>query len=742
MRNTLLAILLIHSGQVLAADDDQWQFCASPSVFDRTIELPQFDIPDQINITANSAITSADNISRFDGNVVIEQQGFRLQADSVIYNRSTEQMHIPTPLHVDNKDLVLDSSGGKLDIENKRSEFSDVKYIIPGSHLQGSTPLIKLDGEKQSYLKDALFSSCEPGREAWTFSASELILDHEDESGVGKHVLVQVKHVPILYLPYISFPIGERRRSGLLAPELKLSHDVNGYEITLPYYWNIAPNQDAIITPHYMRKRGLQLQTQYRYLTRSSSGQFDIEYLNDDNLNNEDRYITHFNNRSTLAKDLSLTIDVRDASDSDYLIDFGDSLALSSVTHLERRADLKYKLGDWSMALSAQSFQTIDENIAETAYPYRRLPQFTVDGSQDIIKDSLKLDLEAEWVSFAHESDQKITGDRLDIFPRLVWPFEGSYWFVKPSVGYRHSAYDMTDATGNPADIENRNVPVYSLDTGLYFDRKHSENTTQTLEPRLFYLKVPAEDQDAYPLFDTTELDFSFAQLFRDNRFSGVDRVADANQLTAAVTTRFINDKTGDETFSASIGQIHYFDDREVTLQETVGDTLTEKKSDLAGELGTQFGDWSANLAVQWDQQRDETDKGNVFLHYKADNRHIFNIGYRFRRDQSATYNPLLNTEQSDISFRMPIGGGWSVLSRWNYDLTNEKSLETIGGLEYDSCCWTFRLISSGHVKLNDDNDEVFDRAILFSLILKGLGSAGPANKELENAILGFKPEY
>jgi len=736
-------MLTVSAIPVIAEDEDAfdlWSMCTdSRSVFNTKPVLPQISNPEQLDISAGSIQSIANGISLFENNVLVEKNGFRLTTDKLTYDKQSSKISLPHATHIENEKLIIDSEKGEMNNNTDSSSFSNVRFVIQSSHMQGSSPEIKLLGKDSTFLSQVNFSSCEPGKESWVFSASDLKLDHIDESGTARHVVIRVKDVPIFYLPYISFPLGERRRSGILTPELKFSSSRNGNEFSLPYYWNIAPNQDATITPVYLEKRGIQLKTNYRYLTSGSDGELDIEYLDDDKLTGEERYLSKLVHHTKLSDHLDFNIDATAASDSHYLNDFGQSLELSSTTHLQQSAYFQYNRGNWRSKLLEQKFQTTDDTIALGSRPYRRRPQLTVSGTESITDNGLKFQLTSEWVNFSHQDSSKKQGYRTDLYPKLSWPAQGSYWFLTPTIGHRFTAYDVTDTSGAELDLDDRSLPIVQMDSGLFFERQFSKKYTQTLEPRLYYLNVPSADQSLIPLFDSSEPDFSFAQLFRDNRFNGADRVADANQLTTAVTTRLINDHNGNERFSASIGQIHYFDDREVSIKPDYNssDIQTVSSSDIAAEFVLRDDNWSYRLSALQDTETNDVE-GSFLYHYQSDNRHIINLGYRYRRDELAD-NQI---DQSDLSFKWPLTDHWSMLARWNYSLKDKRDLENIAGFEYNTCCWAFRVIGRGHLTQDEDNKDVFDRSVIFTLVLKGFGSTGKANQELERAILGFKPEY
>lgn len=736
---SLLLTAIAGTSQAEDEESDLWGMCSdTQSVFSKAPVLPSITDPEQIDISATTISSLKDGSTLFENNVLLEKKGFRLSTDKLSYSKKDSTLLLPAPLHIESETLSLNSAAGEMNSDKEISSFTDVRFVILSNHMQGSAPFVNIIGKDSTYFSKVTFSSCEPKKETWTFSADKLTLNHKEEYGSADNIVIRIKDTPIFYLPYVSFPLGERRRSGVLVPEISFSSGTNGNRFSLPYYWNIAPNQDATLTPVYLENRGLQLINNYRYLTSSSKGELDLDFISDDRLTDEERYYTKFVNKTKITKQLSFNIDASGASDNNYLTDFGQSLTASSVSHLQQAIDFQYRLGNWRSKLLQQQFQTINDTIALTSRPYRREPQLKVTGSESLGDSDIRFSLASEWVNFTHPSESEDNGYRTDIYPKFSWPLQASSWFFKPSLGQRLTAYDIVDGNDVAIDIDDRNLSIFQIDSGLFFERNFSKNLTQTLEPRLYYLNIPSADQSTIPLFDTSEPDFSFAQLFRENRFLGADRIGDANQLTTAVTTRVIDDENGNELFTASIGQIFYFDDREVNLEQNDTSIDSNSDSDIAAEFKIRKDDWNYRFSILQNTENNDIEKGSMRFHYQTDNRHIFNLAYRFRRDID---DPDKAIDQTDISIKWPVSDHWSGLARWNYSNKDNQDLATIIGFEYNSCCWAFRAIAEGHLVEDANGDDIFDRSIIFSLILKGFGSFGRANDELERAILGFHPE-
>jgi len=724
--------LLFFSSTIFSQPGDA---CQIPSGSFNRQAPPTFskDELDNVNISADQTLSDSKGNSTFQGNVIIEKHELRISADSATYSPTTEDININGNVHVDTNSMTINADIGLFSKSKQHVFFKGVEFQINDT-LRGKAASIIAAQETNSELSQTTITSCDLNDPDWRLNADNIRLNHKEEYGSADNVVLRFMEVPFLYIPYMEFPIGDRRRSGLLVPEAGYSSSRGG-ELTLPWYWNIAPNHDAILAPHFMSHRGTQLDAQYRFLTESTSGQFDTAYLNNDKITGENRYHLEYKQHTRFTSDLNMNIDIQDTSDTEYFNDFSNNLSTASVTHLNRKLELNYNKQYWRTHLLAQSYETLDTNIAIADRPYRRLPQLTLQGDQPITDSGLAFTLVTEWVDFAHEDDSTttITGSRLQFMPGLHWLTEGSFWFIDPAIKFSHAQYDVVDGTNTQQNIEDRNLTISSLDAGLFFERDLDSGLIQTLEPRIYYLYVPYRDQSQFPNFDTAASVFSTALLFRDNRFNGGDRIGDANQLTLALSSRFISSTTGSEYFRASIGQISYFEDRLVSLTGTIDN---DNKSDIIGELAANLNNWSLSASTQWDTDKKQSQRDNFLLHYQSDSKHIFNLG--LRNDRSIA--PEIR--QTDLSFLIPIYNQLSVFSRWNYSLEHNHDIEVIGGISYDSCCWSLQLMAQRRLTYTN-NIEEYDNAFMVQLVLKGLGSVSgnKVRNTLEHAILGYKED-
>ncbi len=690
-----------------------------------------------IQINADSAdLLHEERTAIFSGNVEVNWNTQSLEADQIRYNQANDTLDAQGNIYYQTPGLLLSGESAHMELTTDRGHMENTQYRFPARRVQGSAAEVEILDRDRSRYKDITYSTCAPGNNGWAVEANELEVDRASGMGTVYGGIVKFKGVPFFYLPYATFPIDNQRKSGFLVPSIGHSSET-GFDVTTPYYFNIAPSMDATFSPRYMSKRGWLLGGEFRYLTDWYNSQIRAEILPDDNSRGGDdedtlRGAFSYRGNSFPTTRWQLDTNINYVSDTDYVEDLSGSLSTSSARHLERRGDLRYLGDDWEFLGRLQHFQTIDQTIATVDRPYARLPQLKLSLEKEAL-GPLVTHLETEYVYF--DLDDTVHGHRFDISPGLSLQLRNSWGYLIPKISGRYTAYDLDDQTvGNPATPE-RSLYTASLDTGLIIEREGSwfgNAFTQTLEPRLFYLYTPRENQDELPVFDTSEFDLSFANLFRENRFNGADRVGDANHLTVALTSRTLDGGTGEELLHASIGQIFYFEDREVQLPGMM--EMDESSSAIVGEIAARLsGNWHTRATVQWDPHTsgDHTRQAAFHLYYRGDEGGLINLAHRYRAN-------LL--DQSDVSFRWPVTQRLSMVARWNHSWRENRDLEGFGGFEYDSCCWIFRAVARHYV-----NDESHDSNTAFfaQLELKGLTSLGSRiDNFLEDGILGYQSDY
>ncbi|MGD2138107.1 MAG: LPS assembly protein LptD [Gammaproteobacteria bacterium] len=682
-----------------------------------------------IDLRADNAQASGDgNVYTLTGNAVVRQRQQRLAADTIVYRQDADVVEAEGNLQLSAPGIMVEGTSGVLHPATEQGSLQEVSYVIPEQHGHGSAASVALDGRDRQQLAQVSYTTCPPGNDDWELSAKQLDLDHAEGTGTAHHAKLKLKGVPILYSPWLSFPIDDRRKSGLLFP--RYGHtESTGTDIIIPWYWNIAPNRDATIMPRYMSNRGVMLGGEFRYLTRNNRGKLTGEYLPSDNqFDNENRSLVSFIDRGNPFPRLDTRIKASNASDDYIFEDFGTTLVQTSQTNLERTAAADYHGNWWDLGVMVRDFQTLDPGDTSPSKPYKQLPKVSLEAAPGKRLYGFKLSAEAELDYFTISGDQ-VDGRRLDLLPRISYPITRPAWYVEPAVGLRQTYYDLDNVAAGQDDSPDRTTPIASLDAGTFFERNGQWGESayiQTLEPRLYYLYVPDKDQDSLPVFDTGDYDFNYWTLFRDNRFSGPDRMGDANQLTLALTSRILDPANGRERLRASLGQLYYFRDREVTLPGQPVET--ESSSNLIGELALALPrNWNAGADIHWDPHDSRTARNDYLIQYRGGPRQLVNLSYRQRRDTQ---------EQVDFSVLWPLTPSWHAVGRWYYSLQSSEILEAIAGIGYESCCWGVQLVGRSYLK-NSDEDRVDE--IFMQLELKGLGKLGNRIDDvLERGILDY----
>jgi LPS-assembly protein len=667
------------------------------------------------DIRARDLVSAQGGASIFSGAVELRRGGQQLHAEHLRYDQANDQTDASGHVVLqDAAGTIYQTEEAHLNLGTHIGYATEGTYRLAGARARGDAARIDFEGPDRTRLERARFTTCAPGQDDWFLRVSDLTLDTGNEIGIAHHSSIEFKGVPLLYLPYLSFPLSDQRKSGFLLPRLGSASN-RGLELATPYYFNLAPNYDDTLTPHVMTRRGLQLQNEFRYLTARSRGVLQLEELPNDRLaNGDNRAAGTFQHRQTFGPRWSGNVDIRAVSDKQYLADFGDDIGITSQTHLPQTAELDYRGSAWNFTARAATYQTIDPSILPADRPYARLPQLNLALTPAPVPNRVNYQFDSEAVYFTR--DVGVTGERLSVYPALSLPLSAAYGYLTPRIGVRHIAYHLA---GAPEATPALTRGVFSLDSGLYFERDgrwRDVPYVQTLEPRLYYLYVPRKAQDDLPNFDTSVPDLSFANLFRDNRFVGGDRIGDANQITAAVTTRFFDDRDGAERARASLGRIYYLQDRAVNLP---AGTDTAAASDIIGEAGLRLARaWYGRAQAAWDRTGGHLQQYGLFLQYNPARNRIVNLGKQFTRGQ---------IEQTDVSTEWPIAGRWSLRGRSIYSWRDHRNVDSYAGVEYNACCWAVRLLGRRYLSVDTlhDNAAKQNSAILFEFELTGLTRLG-----------------
>jgi LPS-assembly protein len=715
-----------------------------------------------IEISSDSADVGVDGKGALKGNVVVRQGEVELRAGEMQIDKPNQYMKSEGRIEYSDPLVRVTGAAGSYSAASG-AEFQGAQFELRERSARGASSSLQLTPDGVLRLKDVTFTSCPASHEAWQLKADSITLDTRSQIGTGRDARVDFFGVPLVYLPWVSFPLSSERKSGFLFPSIG-STSSSGFQLAVPYYWNIAPNADFTFQPVGYTKRGFDLGGDLRFLTESQHGELQWNYLPNDTAYGGSRSRVQLNDVAQLPADLRLTLDAQAVSDSLYFQDFSQSPAGTSTSFLNRSATLSYRDPHWSIDGQAQQYQTIDTTLFVTERPYARAPRLAVDSDYTVL-GVLHYGFDSEIVDFQHSPSSPglpplPNGWREDVTPRTWLDLAGPGFFLRPALGWRATYYQLTDTLpGAPASLS-RSLPLASVDTGLVFERETGSRSQRslTLEPRIQYVYVPYRDQSALPVFDTGLPDLNPVQLFRINRYVGADRVSDANQLTSGLTSRLLEAQSGRQYLAATLGQTYYFTTPRVTLP---GETpLATAHSNFVAQVAvTAFANWNADAAVQWDPDNQRSERTQLNLQYKPAPDAVVNLSYRYQRFvqvpefvqgvqlpcDPATVVPGVPTgcdiqgfDQVDGSVAWPIHRSWNVFAREVFDLHNHEELERFAGFEYRACCWRLRLGARRYVSSFTGSR---DTGIWLQLELAGLAGVGSASDtSLSEEIRGYTP--
>lgn len=762
-----------------------------------------------------SSYDQPQKITTLDGDVVLRQSSLQFESDSAQLNQLTNLGQLDGNVRLRDQGMLIVGDHARIQLDSGEAQVDNAQYVIHDMQTRGQASYIKRQEEGIVRLKNGSYTSCAPGKNDWHLQSNNITLNPETGFGTATNVTLRVKNIPVFYTPYIYFPIDDRRQSGFLPPSISYSNR-KGLDLTTPYYFNLAPHMDATLYPNYMSNRGLLTEGEFRYLTRKGEGSLGGAWLGNDEEKErkrqseykQDRWMVNWQHQHGFNNRLLASVDYTDLSDPYYFQDLSSNIRDSSSTTVDQRASLRWRGDSYSAGLNLHAYERA--NVTNIT-PYNKLPQLTLDGHIPGEWHGLQLNYKTEMVRFERSlksgnftnrdgnpepwRDDRLSGlnraegNRLHVEPQLSLPMNWSWGFLKPSIKYAYTRYDLDlDSTGkNDLKANNqafkkspsRSLPIYSVDSGLYFDRPSQlfgKNYLQTLEPRLFYLYVPYEDQRDIPLFDTSESSFTYSNLWRDNRFTGRDRIGDANQISLGLTWRWL-EETGFERQQLGIGQAYYLADRKVMLTSVdkreykKSDRNTASRSPYALHYMLRFNrDWRLTSDYAWDPQSHSTRNGSLMFNYQpeAHPNRIFNLGYRYRNDgvffdedqgryvtgskdyknpvTGKVYKDYYKVEQTDTSFMWPVFERWSAIGRWQFDYNRSRTLEAFGGFEYNNCCWKVRLVQRYWVDYDErtqspEDNRRPDRGIFLQIILKGLGgvTGNQVSTFLDEGIPGYQ---
>ncbi|MEY4728980.1 MAG: hypothetical protein RL020_138 [Pseudomonadota bacterium] len=699
--------------------------CISPAFADTTpaeVADPRLAAP---CILRGSVSLKADQIEgsrqliQAEGDVLLEKDAIKMQADRLTYTPDDENARAEGNVRLKKNGDLLTGKALELNMNSETGFLTAPEFFLgkrPDRVLpaRGSAERFELVDKNKDRLVNGRYTTCAPDDNSWYLRVKELELDRTTQIGVAKNATIMFKDTPILYMPWLDFPLNNQRKSGLLPPAFGTSVS-GGFEYTQPWYWNIAPNMDATITPKIFTKRGLQAGGEFRYLEPSFGGLAAAELLpNDRGSGGNNRTLLALTHQQKISSNWTGGINLQKVSDDDYFRDLSTRISATSQTYLPREATLNYADDIWSFGARVLHYQTLKDPQASelTPTPYQLQPQLALRGyKQNVFGADLAFD--SDFTQYQHPS--LVSGRRITLYPNISYPMTKPYGFITPRLGWRTINYQLTE---NKTGFESGsiNVPSSSLDAGLFYERDMqiaNRNYRQTLEPRAYYTYAPFRKQSQFPNFSSSETDFNFAQIFSDNQFVGGDRVEDANQLTAAMTSRIIDPTTGLERLRGVIAQRFYFEAQQVSLNQQ---PRTSKASDILASLGGQISErWSLNSALQFKTDQGRTEKFVYAARYLPQPGKVINLAYRF------SSNPLTPEKQIDVSAQWPLSDKWYGLARYNYSVRDSRLLDGLVGLEYNAACWKARIVAHRFTTGQDR----YSTPLFAQLELTGLSSIG-----------------
>ena len=701
---------------------------------------------ESIEIEGDSLETLLDRKMKAKGNAILKKGNKTIKAEVIEYDQISEKLITQGNTSIDLENISI--SGSKLNyrLSDQTGKMEDVTFNIKSDKkeetivqkgiqvtkryydFRGDAKAIFFEGENKTKLESSRLTTCEVDSNDWYIKSKNMEIDTKKDQVKASHASLDFKGVPIFYMPSTSFSLNKNRQSGFLSSTFGTTSK-SGFEFRVPYYFNISPNMDATLTARYLGKRGPLADGEFRYLTENYSGINQLQYMNHDQSSGQDnRYFLKLNHQHQFGRGWSGSYDLQKVSDNTYFSDLATMIQVTSVVNLPQRVNLNYSGDIWKLNLLTEKYQTLT-NASNS--PYQRLPQVNLSGKKDY--DNFTLDLKSQWTLFERDDKfastftdaQKITGSRFTMTPAITIPLTSEYGYIKPKVSANIRSYNLNNSPDNNKDIV---TPIFSLDSGVYLDRNINflnQNYTNTLEPRLFYVYIPYKDQSVLPNFDSGLADLNMQTLFYENQYNGQDRINDANQLTASLTSKFL-DKNGKERLSAIIAQRYYFDDRRV-----FGNDLTEVKkanSDIfMGASAKLPNSLNLDAMFQFDPTSNNLLRSTLGSRYNPEPGKMLNVSYRLI-DNIIDNNQDL--EVFNAAGQWPLGNRFYSIGRYNYDLKSSQTIEVLAGLEYDGGCWVARSIFD---RISLPTSPTPNYAFFIQLELNGIGSLGSDANKLNN---------
>ena len=749
LNHTILALSIfsIFSGCLYAAENQ----CAQPNKNGRFASVSRAQdtgMPPPNNEAIRLTADDIQGISTIEahatGDVIVERNDQIINAAELHYTQQNNRFVSRGDFTLSNAFANMQGRDIDYNIVNKTGKAHDVRFVntdANGKRLQGEAKTVEMFGSSYHRMNQAIVNTCEENDDSWYIKAKQVDANQAENIGVAKNATLVFQGVPLLYSPWLDFPLKGGRKSGFLTPTI--GGGSNGFELAMPYYMNLAPNYDATITPYYYSRRGLSVIGEGRYLYENFSGSLNAQFLPNDQVRKEERNrsVFHWQHQQKLSDKISLSAEYHRASDNDFYRDLGNRLDTAENIHLPQYVSLTHQDqllgGTWENTLEVRQYQTLQNKQNTLDTPYKMMPRISSRWAKNT--RNAQLAVWGEITRFEHS--QKQEGWREILYPSITWNLANDWGYIRPKLALHATAYQLNAWEDKPKDKLTRVLPIVSVDSGVTFERETNILKTpmlQTLEPRVFYTYIPSKDQSHLPNFDTSENHFTYDQLFRENRFSGHDRINPAHQITTAVSTAFYSQNNGNERFRAGMGQRFYFKKDDLTLSGQKQERMKNRSDFLAffnGQLMPSFyvdGNWHYN------NNQNRTDSYSAGLRWQPQDNKIVALRFGYDRESDWYVDRQDELKYIDVALQYPIYKGWAVVARNNYSLTEKKNLDSLLGVHYDAqCgCWSSTLFFQRYITDFDKTKNAF----FFRLQLRGLGELGKAGQdELRRAIPGYR---
>jgi LPS-assembly protein len=699
-----------------------------------------------IEIEGDSLETLLDRKMKAKGNAILKKGNKTIKAEVIEYDEVSEKLITTGNTNIDLESMSLRGSKLTLKLSDETGSMEDASFnfkrgdkeeksvIKNGTvitkrsyNFRGDAKAIFFEGENKKRLQSGRVTTCEADSDDWYLKSSNMEVNTKTDRVNASNAVVEFKGLPILYTPYINFSLNKNRKSGFLATTVGTTTK-SGFDLQIPYYFNISPNMDATVTARYLGKRGPQADGEFRYLEENYSGKNQIQFMKHDEESGKDnRYLVRLEHQHKLNNGWSASYNYQKVSDDAYFSDLATMIQVTSVVNLPQRANINYAGDTWKFNALTEKYQTLT-NASNS--PYQRLPQLDLSGRKDF--DSYILDFKSQWAYFDRDEKftstytdaQKVTGSRLTLTPGITVPFTEAYGYIKPKLSANVRSYNLNNSSIGNKDIL---TPIVSVDSGMYFDRTVNllnQNFTNTLEPRLFYVYIPYKDQSALPNFDSGLADLNMQTLFSENQFNGQDRINDANQLTASITSKFL-DKNGKERLSGIVAQRYYFEDRKIFSTD-----LDAKKANsdiFMGGTARLANSLNLDAMFQYDPTSSKLLRSTLSSRYNPEPGKMLNLSYRMIDNVSDNTQDL---KVFNAAGQWPLGNRFYSIGRYNYDIKTAQIIEVLGGIEYDGGCWVARTIFD---RISLPTSPQPNYTFFVQLELNGLGTIGSDANKLNN---------